>query len=385
VRNIDTAERRARLGHRHLLAAPAAGPEQVTAALLALHATDPASVFLSVAARTRDGGPAQVEDALYGRRSLLRMLAMRRTMFVVPTDLAPVYQAACARAVAGAQRRRYEKLLAEVGGGGWLAEVEERTAAALDRLGTAAGDRLSAEVPQLRTTVEMAPGKPYGRRQAVTSWVLLLLAADGRIVRGRPRGTWTSSQWHWAPLDTWLPGGLPDLPPERARADLAGAWLRAFGPATAADLRWWTGWTAGQVGAALAGAGSVEVDLDGQVGHVAPDDVEAVPAPAPWVALLPALDPTPMGWAGRDWYLGCHGPALFDRSGNVGPTVWCDGRVVGGWAHRRDGTVAYRLLEDIGSEAEAAVAAEAGRLSSWIGEVRVVPRFRTPLERELAG
>ena len=37
------------------------------------------------------------------------------------------------------------------------------------------------------------------------------------------------------------------------------------------------------------------------------------------VALLPALDPTPMGYVERDWFLGPHAPALFDRSGNIGP------------------------------------------------------------------
>jgi hypothetical protein len=109
-----------------------------------------------------------------------------------------------------------------------------------------------------------------------------------------------------------------------------------------------------------------------------------VPAPEPWVALLPGLDPTMMGWIGREWYLGPHGPALFDRTGNAGPTVWCDGRVVGGWSQHADGSVVYRLLEDVGADAEAAVKAEAARLSEWIGPVRVIPRFRTPLERELS-
>jgi hypothetical protein len=106
------------------------------------------------------------------------------------------------------------------------------------------------------------------------------------------------------------------------------------------------------------------------------------PAP-PWVALLPALDPTTMGWAGRDFYLGRHRPVLFDRNGNAGPTIWCDGRVVGGWAQRRAGEVVLRLLEDVGGEAAAAIEAEAARLTAWLGPTRVNPRFRTPLEREL--
>jgi hypothetical protein len=91
-----------------------------------------------------------------------------------------------------------------------------------------------------------------------------------------------------------------------------------------------------------------------------------------------------MGWKEREWYLSGHAPALFDRSGNPGPTIWVDGRIVGGWAQRKDGEVATRLLEDIGAEASSAVDDEAERLATWLGDVRVTPRFRTPLERELS-
>jgi hypothetical protein len=108
----------------------------------------------------------------------------------------------------------------------------------------------------------------------------------------------------------------------------------------------------------------------------------------PWAALLPGLDPTAMGWQQRDWYLApALRPALFDRSGNVGPTVWWNGRVVGGWGQRPDGEIVWRLLdtEGVGSEAEAAVAVEAERLRGWVGATRVTPRFRVPLEKELAG
>ena len=92
-----------------------------------------------------------------------------------------------------------------------------------------------------------------------------------------------------------------------------------------------------------------------------------------------------MGWADRDWYLGEHRSALFDTNGNAGPTIWSDGRVVGGWGQRPDGEIAVRLLEDIGSEAATAVDAEADRLSRWLGPVRITPRFRTPLELDLGG
>jgi hypothetical protein len=165
---------------------------------------------------------------------------------------------------------------------------------------------------------------------------------------------------------------------------LVRQWLYSYGPGTAADLKWWTGWTMGQVKAALAELDTTPVDLDGSPGLLLADDVDPVPPAPPWVALLPALDPTVMGWLHRDWYLGAHKAALFDRSGNPGPTVWCDGRIVGGWAQRADGSVAVRMLEDVGSAARAAIADAAEQLGGWLGPVRVTPRFRTPLERELS-
>ncbi|MGC9669152.1 winged helix DNA-binding domain-containing protein [Planosporangium sp. 12N6] len=385
--NIGIDERRARLGVRHHLATTAYAPDPAEAArgVVALHATDPASVFLSIRARTPSVDAGAIEHALYEERTLIRMLGMRRTMFVVPTDTAPVVQAACTRAIAAAQRRTYARFIADgsLGDGAWLAEVEDATARALAGLGEATGTQLSAAEPRLRSQVRMAEGKAYGRTQSITTWVLFLLAADGRIVRGRPNGGWTSSQWRWSPVDRWLPGGMADLPVEAARAELVRRWLAAYGPGTVADLRWWTGWTAAQVKQALTAVKPVEVDLGGTTGLVLNDDDRPATAPEPWVALLPALDPTAMGWQERSWYLGDHAPALFDRSGNVGPTVWSDGRIVGGWAQRADGEVVYRLLEDVGDEKAAEVEAAAARLAGWLGAVRVVPRFRTPLEREL--
>jgi hypothetical protein len=403
-RRITVEQRRARLALRHCLAGDQAhatggtatagaarGPVEVAEAMVALHATDPATVFLSTAARTGLAPVTDLERALYEYRSLVRMLGMRRTMFVVPVDLAAVVHAACTRAIAVTERRKLIQMLEQAGvpaagsdPGSWLKQVEEAAVEALEGLGEATGAELAAHVPGLRERVVMAAGKKYEAEVTLTTRVLFLLAADGRIIRGRPRGSWISSQHHWSPMAAWLPGGMPELPTEAARERLVRRWLSAYGPGTVADLRWWTGWTAAQVKQALAGIGPVEVDLDGGTGLVLAGDLEPVSSPEPWVALLPALDPTVMGWSGREWFLGEHGPALFDRSGNPGPTVWCDGRIVGGWAQRKDGEIAYRLLEDVGAEAASAIAEAAERLRAWHGTIRVTPRFRTPLERELS-
>jgi Winged helix DNA-binding domain len=390
VRRIGVDERRARLLRRHHLSPADRAPDVATAAgdLVGLHATDPVTVHLAAAARVDGAKVADVERALYEERSVLRMLGMRRTLFVVPVELAPVVHAACTRAIAVTERKRLVQLV-EQGGVAedavrWVDEANEATMRALAARGEAFANELSADVPALRAKVRLAEGKAYESDTNLTTFVLSRLAAEGRIVRGRPRGTWISSQHRWAPTEAWFPGGLPELPTEAAQIELVRRWLAAYGPATVADVKWWTGWTLRSTRAALASVPTEEVDIDGAPGLVLADDLEPEPPVDPAALLLPALDSSVMGWSERGWYLGAHQDVLFDRNGNAGPTVWWDGRVVGGWAVRPDATVAFRLLERVGREVRSAVEDAAGRLEAWLDGTRFTPRFRTPLERELS-
>lgn len=378
-RLITTRERRSRLGVRHGLAKRAATVEEAAASVVALHGTDPATVFLSVGARLSAPGPGPVERALYEDRTLVRMTGMRRTLFVVPRALVPVLHHSSALAIAVKERRN---LLKQTGmTEGWLAETERLLLAALAELGMATGAQLAETVPRLRERFVYGAGTAYETSQTVGSRMLYLMGMQGQIVRhGRPGGTWISGQHQWAASPALQP-----LDVREAQASLVRLWLAAFGPGTEADVKWWTGWTLGDVRKALASVSAVPVRLDEGVGYVLPSDVEPAREAQPWAALLPALDPTPMGWQGRDWYLPSSLRAqLFDRSGNVGPTIWWDGEVVGGWGQRPDGEVVTRLLTDVGAEAGAAIAAEASSLAGWLDGVRVTPRFRTPLERELS-
>lgn len=383
---VTTADRRNRLGRRHRLApsARAATPSEAADAVVALHATDAATVYLSARARlTGNDGPPAIEHALYEDVSVVRLLSMRNTLFAVSTGLAPYVDSSTARAIAVKERRTFLKHLAEDGQGldaDWLADAEAAALDALDAGGPSTGSQLSAAVPALQRKITIGRGKKYEAETGVATRVIRLLAADGRIRRDRPRGSWTSSQFRWRHTQPW-----PAVPAAEARAEIAHRWLRAYGPATEADLKWWTGWTLTDVRKALAVVGPEQVRLDdGGTALVCPGDTAPEPATEPWAALLPGLDPSAMGWADRGFHLDpAHRPALFDYAGNIGPTVWWNGEIVGGWAQRPDGEIVWRLLGAPGRAAEEAVAAEAARLAAWVGDARITPRFRTPLEREL--
>ena len=390
MHRIGIEERRSRLVRRHRIHhGERAGSALETARnLVALHSSDAATVFLSVHARTTGVAPEDIERELYEERTLVRMLGMRRTLFVVPRELVPVVQAACTETIQARERRRLEQWIAESGissrPAAWLGRASKAALQALEQRGEAFTADLTKTVPLLAKQLRLGVGTRWEATQSAGARVLPQLAMQGRVTRGRPRGTWVNGQYRWVPTVTWLGDEIERLDPAAAQAELLRRWLAAFGPGTETDIRWWTGWTARETRAALAAVPHVAVDLDGATAYVLEDDLDSTEPLEPAAGLLPALDPTTMGWKERDWYLGEHGSVLFDSNGNAGPTVWWDGRVVGGWSQRRDGEVVFKLLEDVGAHAVEAVEREAERVAAWLGDVRFSPGFLPPFQRALA-
>jgi hypothetical protein len=387
MRTIDAEERRARLARRHRLAAGERARDVVEAAwsVVCLHGTDPATVYLSAWARVEAMDVDAVGGALYRERSLVKHLAMRRTLFVFPRAILGAAQAGASERVADTERRRLvrdvERARLHADGERWLNEACAEVLAALAGGREATSTELRREIPLLEGSMTYGEGKSWGGRIPVGPRVLTVLSAAGRVVRASNSGAWFTSRPRWALMEAWLGEPLEAPPEAEGVAALVAAWLRAFGPGTAADLKWWLGSTVKAVRVALADVGAVEVDLDGQTGYLMPDDLEPVEPVEPWAALLPPLDPTTMGWQERNWYLGPHRAQLFDAAGNAGPTIWWDGRTVGGWRQDEAGEVVVQILEDVGGDALRAIEDEAARLTDWLGGTRVLPRFPSPLFR----
>ena len=390
---MTIAERRARLGRRHLLE-PSAHTDDVAAiadGVVALHSSDPVTVYLSALARMAHPSLAAVSDALYEQHSVVRHHAMRRTLWVMTPDVAREAHAACTTGLVGPEWRRTVRLIESSGvsddGDAWLRVAKRDTLAALHRLGSANSRRIGQEVPELTKPLHMAIGKSYAASPAAHTRVLLLLGFDGDIIRGRPSGTWINGQYEWWPTDAVVPGGLGGLDRAEGLAALVRRVLRSFGPMRTADLRWWLGLAAGPVRAALAAVDAVEVDLDGGddtgTGWLLPDDLDVVRSPGHWTAVLPGLDPTTMGWNARSWYLGALGAEVFDRNGNGGPTLWVDGEIVGSWVQRKDGRMAHQLLQDVSATARRALERQLSELEELFGDTRHTVRFPAPIQRTL--
>ena len=217
---MSIGERRTRLARRHHLAAETAAGDATAAArsLIGYHASDPASIFLSARARVPGLNPGDVEHALYDESTLVKHLCMRRTMFVVPADLLAVVHAACSVDVAARLRKRLVTDVEHGGiardGGRWVREAERKTLAALAE-GDATGAQLSRRIPQLQAKLVYAEDKRWGGTIGVAGRVFSLLAAEGHIRRGRPSGSWTSSQHAWT-LAPEIDGDRPSVGEARA-------------------------------------------------------------------------------------------------------------------------------------------------------------------------
>jgi hypothetical protein len=387
VRSFTISERRARLARRHFLAGQHAGESitGITSALVGLHATDPATPYLSLWARRPQFTVADLDRELYKHRSLVKHLAMRRTLWLVCGGHLPHIQSGASDRVADNERRRLVADVQKAGvspdGDGWLDEACAAVLGYLAEHGAAGGRELRAALPELAGTWDPAPGKRWGGETPLAPRVLTVLSVRGDIVRGPNDGGWTTSRPRWAAPTDWLGAPTETKPPDEARAELVRLWLRAFGPATVTDIKWWFGNTLTWARQGLRDIDAVEVDLHGSPGFVLPDDLDSDPEPEPWGALLPGLDVTTMGWFDRDWYLGEHRARVFDTNGNAGPTAWWNGRVVGGWSQDPGGEVHVQLLEDVVRDAERALTRRAEELTDWLGGVRISPRFPSPLSK----
>ncbi|MFT4225073.1 winged helix DNA-binding domain-containing protein [Micropruina sp.] len=378
MRFPDSA-RRARLARRHALHPDRRldDPVAVGRALVAFHATDASTVHLAAAARLRDPTVSAVEQALYDHRTLVKQLAMRRTLFAFPVEALPAVWGSASERVAVQQRNQLTRDLERDGvaddGARW---IDRARSAVLERL--ADGSELSArqlreELPELHGRMKGVPGSRWSAADLpFAPRLLILLGAEHLIVRAHSEGHWRTSRPLWTLTETWL-GDVPEpLPVAEGYARLVRSWLAAFGPGTEADLVWWLGATKASVRAALAEVDAVPVVLDsGATGFVLPGDDTLDDEPSePWATLLPTLDPTTMGWRERAFYVAPElVPHLFDSNGNGGTTAWIDGRIVGCWVQDDAGRVRVIPCTPLSPAHTELLDAEAQRLTTFLDGV----------------
>lgn len=388
--HISDDQRRARLARRHALHPDHHVDDALAAtrAMTVLHATEAATVHLAVRARTHSVEPHHVDAALYDDRSVVKQLAMRRTLFVFPTDLLPAAWGSASARVAATELARLAKDVERSGvardGVRWVDRAVEQV---VEHLSTAEPTDVAAlrtAIPELAAPIVFGSGR-WAREGPVAPRVVTVAGARGAVVRGPNAGHWRLSRPRWTTMSDWLADVPPSDDAATGYAELVGRWLRTFGPGTETDIVWWLGATKTAVRRALADVDAVAVSLDsGDVGYVLPDDLTDDDPVDDWAALLPVLDPTAMGWKQRDFYFAPHDvPRLMDSAGNIGATAWWNGRIVGAWIQDAEGRVSVvpTRPDELPRHAHEMLQSQAEALTHWLGGTVVTSVYASPLMR----
>ena len=212
ARFLDDEERRARLATRHLLL-PSTRIDDVPGiadALVALHSTDPPTVYLSAMVRMVHPSIAAVEQALYADRQLIRHHAMRRTLWAATPAVVRRMHATATLALVEPERRRTRQMLAANGVDdpeAWLAEAEQTGAGRPARARTQHGPCGGAAAAGAPAAASASPGKSYAGVQGAHTRVLTILGFAGVMLRTRP-SSWINGAYAYAAAEDWLPGGL---------------------------------------------------------------------------------------------------------------------------------------------------------------------------------
>ncbi|HUT20698.1 MAG TPA: crosslink repair DNA glycosylase YcaQ family protein, partial [Anaerolineae bacterium] len=221
---------------------------QVVEDIGALHASAATTPYLTLWSRMETFNRQQLDVELYEKRTLVRLLCMRYTMHIVPSQRMPAVFQALGALLQERHLRQIHQLLVWAG----LcqegdepetlrrleAQVEEALADGLPRTVS----ELGQVVPELKAQMSYSPGRPYAGRLSVGSRLVPGMCILGALARVQPRGTWRSNQHRYTPLATWLPDvNLDAVTAEHAQASLVRGYLAAFGPSTLEDIIWWSG------------------------------------------------------------------------------------------------------------------------------------------------
>ncbi|KAA1417754.1 winged helix DNA-binding domain-containing protein [Nocardioides humilatus] len=326
LRLTRLALNRTLLLRQHLLARAAMPPEEMVEHLIGLQAQENLPPYLSLAARLTDFDPREVSKQIEAR-ALVRLLTMRGTIHLLTPDDAAVLRT-------------------------WVTpriEQEVRVSQAIDTAREI--DRPSVEaaleevlasgpLPQKDIGLQLAERFPYPATQLGQ-----LARCAAPLAQLPPRGCWKASGgvvYDYVDRWTGVPMREPDVPA------LVRRYLRAFGPATAADVTAWS---------AVTGLAPVLKAMDDLVRHEDEDgkvlfDLADAPiadddTPAP-VRLLGTYDNVWLSHARRDRVTDPEArKSWMGTNGGVGNTVFVDGWLTGIWRVVDDKVVVDRLQREL--------------------------------------
>jgi hypothetical protein len=338
---------------------------------LGIHAARLATPIATVVARAADPSLGLDTIGRQDARGLTTIRCMRRTLHLLPVDLAAIAH----RATLAYRERDALRLAAKVGAGPVILDrVMDRLAGVL------------AEGPLSPRQIEVELGRhgvdvPHARAGVKVAW------ERGRLTYLNVSSGWNQESRAFSLTETTCPGLLHEVDPRQAVAELVTGYFDRYGPATVRDAMWWSALSRRDVLAGMDSCGVEWVEVhtpwaSSPAFMPASRHEEALAAGGGWSGALVLLAHEDVAlkayFESRARYLGDLAPTrVFNPIGEVLPTIVADGVIVGRWDwDRHQRTVVTRpLVPALSRGVGRDIARAAGRLTEvlragWVAAPR---------------
>ncbi|MBX5328676.1 MAG: winged helix DNA-binding domain-containing protein [Candidatus Bathyarchaeota archaeon] len=369
--------------HKHHLLPGSKGESiiQVVNDIIALHATSVGTTYLSLFARMKNFKRSDLDEEFYKKRNLLRLRAMRGTLFITSIELAPIiYQAVKPNVL-----KATAKILAPESGMPQqeFDELKEKLYNILKNGGKTLHEIKRALPKSMLRTLELKEGKSVYRMTNL-NMALNLLVRQGIVISEKGAKTLgiTKANRYMLFKEGYPKLDLEAVEIEEAKAMLVRLYIKTFGPVTEEDIAWWTGFNKTDLKKVL-------VAIEKELLRVSIENFEREhlmlhtdykqfikfkPPRTCSAQLLPYEDPYTKGYKIRDRLIDKKYEKYVYVGGGVQPTILLDGKIVGTWNRSLEegkGPIKLRFFQHPESEIEREVVQKAKTLGKLMANQEV--------------
>ena len=295
---------------------------------------------MSIWARVKGARIRDMNSAIWNDHTLVRAWAMRRTMFLLPSDQLAVF-------VRGTTRRaayNFRYALSRIGSQEKLDKLLDAVLDALDEPRTRSdlaeilhkshGYKLKSKAGGGWGNKRPVPWVEVGGSLLPVGWLLHVIAARDVIVSGPGDG----NEATYVRADKWIPH-WKDMPVEKAEHELLVKYLRAYEPTTLQDFALWAGMYVRDAKPIweIEAENLVHVDVEGWKASILRSDLldlERAELEEPVVRMLPYFDSFLLGHKShRNIVDQRNRKKIYRDQGWVSPVLLVNGRAEGTWSH----------------------------------------------------
>lgn len=323
--------------HKHHLLEDSQGDDVLSVVndIIALHATSVGTPYISLFARVKNFLKTQFDEQFYLRRNLIRLSAMRGTLFTTSTESAPIlYQAT--KMTDSELSKRLQR---------WRISQQEYHKIAERLILLLKGGKTLPEIKKAMPrktvrSVELKTGKTKVKMSNVNV-ILNALMSRGTVISEKAPGTLqiTKANRYTLLKEVYPKLNLDSVEKEKARTTLVRQYIRAFGPVTQEDIAWWMGFNKAAIKETLAMMENdlLHIELNTladeylMLKHDFRQFLKFKPPENHSLILLPFEDPYTKGYRLRDRLVDKELESKVYVGGGVLPTILLNGKIVGIW------------------------------------------------------